>query len=38
MTLFRDTVRKVFDKELIPNLDRYEEEGIVDRQVLAGMR
>jgi acyl-CoA dehydrogenase len=30
--MFRDTVRKVFDKALIPNLDRYEEEGIVDRQ------
>ena len=29
---FRDTVRKVFEKELIPNLDRYEEEGIVDRK------
>ena len=29
---FRDTVRKLFDKELIPNLDRYEEEGIVDRK------
>ncbi|MCU0892657.1 MAG: acyl-CoA dehydrogenase family protein, partial [Sandarakinorhabdus sp.] len=29
---FRDTVRKVFDKELIPNLDRFEEEGIVDRK------
>ena len=31
-TMFRDTVRKVFDKELLPNLDRYEEEGIVDRK------
>lgn len=29
--MFRDTVRKVFSKALIPNLDRYEEEGIVDR-------
>jgi acyl-CoA dehydrogenase len=28
---FRDTVRKVFDKELIPNLDKFEEEGIVSR-------
>jgi acyl-CoA dehydrogenase len=31
-TLFRDTVRKLFDRELIPNLDRYEQEGIVDRK------
>ncbi|HLZ78888.1 MAG TPA: acyl-CoA dehydrogenase family protein [Sphingomonas sp.] len=30
--LFRDTVRKLFDRELIPNLDRYEQEGIVDRK------
>ena len=29
--LFRDQVRKFFDKELHPNLDRWEEEGIVDR-------
>ena len=28
---FRDTVRKVFAKELLPNLDRYEEQGAVDR-------
>jgi alkylation response protein AidB-like acyl-CoA dehydrogenase len=28
---FRDMVRKFFDKELYPNLDRWEEEGIVDR-------
>jgi alkylation response protein AidB-like acyl-CoA dehydrogenase len=28
---FRDTVRKLFDRELIPNLDRHEAEGIVDR-------
>ncbi|WP_309643980.1 acyl-CoA dehydrogenase family protein [Phenylobacterium sp.] len=28
---FRDQVRKVFDKILQPNLDRWEEEGIVDR-------
>ncbi len=28
---FRDTVRKVFDKALIPNLDKFEEEGIVSR-------
>ncbi|MBV9840061.1 MAG: acyl-CoA dehydrogenase family protein [Sphingomonadaceae bacterium] len=30
--MFRDTVRKVFERELIPNLDRYEQEGIVDRK------
>ena len=29
--MFRDTVRRVFDKALTPNLDRYEQEGIVDR-------
>ena len=29
---FRDTVRKLFDRELIPHLDRYEQEGIVDRK------
>ncbi|MDP3747639.1 MAG: acyl-CoA dehydrogenase family protein [Phenylobacterium sp.] len=28
---FRDQVRKVFDKILHPHLDRWEEEGIVDR-------
>jgi alkylation response protein AidB-like acyl-CoA dehydrogenase len=28
---FRDMVRKFFDKELYPNLDRWEHEGIVDR-------
>jgi len=28
---FRDMVRKFFDKELYPNLDRWEEDGIVDR-------
>jgi len=28
---FRDTVRKLFDRELIPHLDRHEAEGIVDR-------
>jgi len=28
---FRDSVRKFFDKELIPHLDRWEQEGIVDR-------
>ena len=30
--MFRDTVRKLFDRELIPNLERYEHEGIVDRK------
>ena len=30
--MFRDTVRKVFDRELLPNLERYEVEGIVDRK------
>jgi len=29
--LFRDSVRKFFDRELYPNLDRWETEGIVDR-------
>jgi alkylation response protein AidB-like acyl-CoA dehydrogenase len=29
---FRDAVRKLFAKELIPNLSRYEEEGVVDRK------
>jgi alkylation response protein AidB-like acyl-CoA dehydrogenase len=29
--LFRDQVRKFFDRALIPNLDRWEAEGIVDR-------
>lgn len=28
---FRDTVRKVFDKTLIPNLEKHEREGIVGR-------
>jgi acyl-CoA dehydrogenase len=29
---FRDTVRRLFARELVPNLDRYEAEGIVDRK------
>lgn len=29
--MFRDTVRKVFEKELIPHLDTFEEEGIIPR-------
>lgn len=28
---FRETVRKLFERELVPNLDRWEHEGIVDR-------
>jgi acyl-CoA dehydrogenase len=28
---FRDSVRKLFDRELYPHLDRWEEQGIVDR-------
>lgn len=28
---FRETVRRLFDRELHPNLDRWEAEGIVDR-------
>ena len=30
--MFRDSVRKMFEKELIPNLDKFEEEGIVSRE------
>jgi len=32
LDLFRDQVRKFFDKELYPHLDRWEEDGIVDRE------
>jgi len=28
---FRDMVRKLFDKELLPNIDKFESEGIVSR-------
>jgi alkylation response protein AidB-like acyl-CoA dehydrogenase len=28
---FRDTVRKLFDKELYPNIDKFESEGIVSK-------
>lgn len=28
---FRDSVRKLFERELYPNLDRFEEEGLVSR-------
>ncbi|HZZ68766.1 MAG TPA: acyl-CoA dehydrogenase family protein, partial [Phenylobacterium sp.] len=31
LNLFRDQVRKFYDKALIPNLDRWEEDGVVDR-------
>ncbi len=31
LNVFRDQVRKFFDKALTPNLDRWEEDGIVDR-------
>ena len=31
LNLFRDQVRKFFDKALTPHLDRWEEEGIIDR-------
>ncbi|MEM7568176.1 MAG: acyl-CoA dehydrogenase family protein [Pseudomonadota bacterium] len=30
-TMFRDSVRKFFDKELHPNVERWEEQGKVDR-------
>ena len=32
--LFRDSVRRFFDRELIPHLTRWEEEGIIDRGFL----
>jgi alkylation response protein AidB-like acyl-CoA dehydrogenase len=32
LNMFRDQVRKFFEQALIPNLDRWEAEGIVDRQ------
>lgn len=31
MELFRDQVRKFFAQHLIPHLDRWEEEGVIDR-------
>ncbi|HET6970010.1 MAG TPA: acyl-CoA dehydrogenase family protein [Phenylobacterium sp.] len=31
LNLFRDQVRKFFDRALAPHLDRWEEEGVVDR-------
>ena len=33
LSLFRDSVRKLFDQHLVPNLDRHEEEGIIGRDV-----
>jgi acyl-CoA dehydrogenase len=29
--LFRDQVRRFFERELLPHMDRWEEEGIIDR-------
>lgn len=31
--LFRDQVRKFAEREVVPHLDRWEEEGIVDRDL-----
>jgi alkylation response protein AidB-like acyl-CoA dehydrogenase len=31
LNVFRDQVRKFFDRALAPHLDRWEEEGVVDR-------
>ncbi|MDO7835460.1 acyl-CoA dehydrogenase family protein [Sphingobium sp. HBC34] len=31
-TMFRDTVRRLFERELIPHLDKHEEDGIVGRE------
>lgn len=31
--MFRDTVRQVFNRVLIPHIDRHEEEGVVGRDV-----
>ena len=31
--LFRDQVRRFFEKELVPHIERWEEEGIVDREL-----
>jgi alkylation response protein AidB-like acyl-CoA dehydrogenase len=31
--LFRDSVRRFLDKEIVPHIDRWEEEGIVDRDL-----
>jgi hypothetical protein len=29
--IFRDSVRKLFSRALLPDLDRFERQGIVDR-------
>ena len=31
LTMFRDTVRRLFERELLPKLEKHEEDGIVDR-------
>jgi long-chain-acyl-CoA dehydrogenase len=31
--MFRDQVRRFFAAELVPHLDRWEEEGIADRDM-----
>ena len=30
--MFRDTVRKLFDRALVPHLDKFEQDGIVSRE------
>jgi len=37
LAVFRDQVRKFFDRAISPNLDRWEQEGIVDRQAWKAM-
>jgi acyl-CoA dehydrogenase len=32
LNIFRDQVRKFFDKALLPNIDRWEDQGVVDRE------
>lgn len=32
LDMFRDTVRRLFERELLPNLDKHEHEGIVGRE------
>lgn len=31
LDMFRDTVRRLFERELLPRLDKHEQDGIVDR-------
>jgi acyl-CoA dehydrogenase len=31
LTLFRDSVRRFLEKEVVPNRDRWRREGMVDR-------